>query len=148
MMSGLPIKLGIKQQWFLYVVGSVLTLSGALWVYFHYFVRIEGEFGPIHHPSEPVMLTAHGLSAALMMIGFGTVMPGHIARAWKMNRNMWTGIIFFTLMILLSLSGYFLYYLSDESLREITSMLHWILGLVFPLVAGIHVWRGFVSRRR
>ena len=117
-------------------------------MYFHYFVRIEGEFGQIHHPSEPVMLTVHGLSAALMMIGFGTVMPGHIARAWKMNRNLWTGIIFFTLMTLLSLSGYFLYYLSDESLREMTSMLHWILGLVFPLVAGIHVWRGYVSRRR
>jgi len=50
-------------------------------------------------------------------------------------------------MTILSLSGYFLYYLSDESLREITSMLHWILGLVFPLVAGIHVWRGYVSRR-
>jgi len=146
-MTTIAMRLGNIQRVYLYIVGGVFTLSGIIWVYLHHFVRVEGEFGLLHHPVEPLLLKVHGISAALMLIGFGSVLPGHIPRAWALNRNIATGIIFFTVMTVLSLSGYFLYYLSDESIRDFTSILHWVLGLAFPVLAGIHIWRGYVSRR-
>ena len=144
----LPIKIGRFHEWFLYVVGGILTLSGALWVYFHYFIRIEGDFGPIHHPMERDLLSIHGISAALMMIGFGSVLPGHVSRAWSMRRNLWTGIFMFATMVILSASGYFLYYLGNESVRSVTAIVHWAIGLALPIIAVIHIQRGLKSRRK
>lgn len=143
----LPIRLGRMQELFVYLVGAVLTLSGVIWVYFHYFIRVEGEFGELHHPAEPVMLTIHGLSAALMMIAFGTVIPGHVTRAWAMRRNIVTGVSILSFMIFLSGTGYFLYYLSDEQIRAVTAVSHWGLGLAFPFLGVVHIWRGYLSRK-
>ncbi|MDA1331267.1 MAG: hypothetical protein O3A65_02170 [Proteobacteria bacterium] len=144
----LRIKLGRYHTWFLYTVGGILTLSGALWLYLHYFIRIEGEFGPIHHPMEHDLLSIHGIVAALMMIGFGSVLPGHVSRAWSMRRNLWTGIFMFTTMTVLSVSGYFLYYLGNESSREVTAIIHWVIGLTLPILAVVHIQRGLKSRRK
>ena len=143
----MPIKLGQIHQWYLYVVGVVLTLSGALWLYFHYFVRIEGEFGPMHHPIEHFLISTHGITAALMMIGLGSVIPGHIVRAWTMRRNLWTGIFMLLTMAVLSVSGYFLYYLCAEGIRDVSAIVHWVVGLAIPVVAWVHIQRGFKTRK-
>jgi uncharacterized membrane protein len=144
----MPIKLGRYHARFLYVVGGILTLSGGLWLYLHYFIRVEGEFGPIHHPLERVLLSIHGICAAFMMIGFGSVLPGHVSRAWSMRRNLWTGIFMFATMVVLSASGYFLYYLGNESIRSVTGIVHWVIGLALPIMAVVHVQRGLKSRKK
>ena len=142
----MPIKLGRYHQWFLYGVGVILTLSGAVWLYLHYFVRVEGEFGPIHHPSEHLLLTVHGITAALMMVGLGSVLPGHVSRAWSMRRNVKTGIFMLTTMVILSLSGYFLYYLGVEGFREVAAIVHGGIGMVLPILVWVHVQRGIKTR--
>ncbi len=144
----MPIKLGRYHQWFLYMVGLVLTISGAAWLYLHYFVRIEGEFGPIHHPSEHFLITVHGISAALMMVGLGSVIPGHVSRAWSMQRNVRTGVFMLTMMTILSLSGYFLYYLGAQVFRDFTAIVHWVIGLALPFLVWLHVQRGVKTRAK
>lgn len=142
----MPIKLGRYHQWFLYIVGVVLTLSGGAWLYLHHFIRIDGEFGPVHHPSEHLLLAMHGISAALMMVGLGSVLPGHVSRAWSMRRNVRTGGFMLTMMAILSFSGYFLYYLGAEAFRDITAIVHWVFGLGLPVLAWVHVQRGIKTR--
>ena len=146
-MNAPALRLGGWHQAYLYGVGVLLVLSGALWLWFHYFVRIEGDFGPTLHPLEPWWLRIHGISAAAFLIGFGTVLPGHVRRAWSAARNRVTGTIFFAIMLLLTLTGYLLYYIGSDSVREAMSLMHWVLGLALPVLAGLHIWRGRVSRR-
>jgi len=146
-MNAPVLRLGGWHQIYLYTVGTVLVVSGALWLVFHYYVRIEGEFGPTLHPLEPWWLRVHGISAAAFLIGFGSVLPGHVRRAWVTARNRITGTIFFGVMLALTLTGYLLYYVGVEAVRSVMSIVHWAIGLGLPLLTGWHIWRGRVSRR-
>ncbi len=145
-MNAPPIRLGEWHQAYLYGMGTVLILSGALWLLFHYFVRIPGDFGPTLHPLEPWFLAIHGISAAGLLIGFGSVMPGHVRRAWRAARNRVTGSIFFGVMLALTVSGYLLYYIGSETARSFLSIFHWVVGFSLPALAGWHIWRGRVWR--
>jgi hypothetical protein len=141
-----PIRLGEWHQAYLYGMGTILILSGALWLLFHYYVRIPGDFGPTLHPLEPWLLSVHGISAAGILIGFGSVLPGHVRRAWRAARNRITGSIFFGVMLALIVTGYLLYYVGNETARSFLSIFHWVVGLGLPLLAGWHIWRGRVWR--
>jgi hypothetical protein len=145
-MNAPPIRLGEWHQAYLYGMGTVLILSGAMWLLFHYYVRIPGEFGPTLHPLEPWLLSIHGISAAGILIGFGSVMPGHVRRAWRAARNRITGSIFFGVMLALTITGYLLYYVGNETARSFLSIFHWGVGLGLPVLAGWHIWRGRVWR--
>jgi hypothetical protein len=145
-MNAPPIRLGEWHQTYLYGMGSVLILSGALWLLFHYYVRIPGEFGPTLHPLEPWLLSIHGISSAGLLIGFGSVMPGHVRRAWNAARNRFTGSIFFGVMLALIVTGYLLYYVGNETARSFLSIFHWVVGFGLPVFAGWHIWRGRVWR--
>jgi hypothetical protein len=127
-------------------MGTILILSGAMWLLFHYYVRIPGEFGPTLHPLEPWLLSIHGISAAGILIGFGSVMPGHVRRAWNAARNRNSGSIFFGVMLALTVTGYLLYYVGNETARSYLSIFHWAAGLGLPVLAGWHIWRGRVWR--
>ena len=116
------IRLGAWQQAYLYTVGVLLVLSGILWLVFHHFVRIDGEFGPTLHPLEPWWLRLHGMAGAAFLIGFGSVLPGHVRRAWGAARNRITDTVFFAVMLTLTLTG-------------------------LPVLTVWHVWRGRVWRR-
>ncbi|MDP4836086.1 MAG: hypothetical protein NWS01_02915, partial [Burkholderiales bacterium] len=80
--------------------------------------------------------------------GFGSVRPCHVSRAWSMRRNLWTGFFMFAKMVILSASGYFLYYLGNESIRSVTGIVHWVIGLALPIMAVVHVQRGLKSRKK
>ena len=110
-MTSPAMRLGKWHQGYLYVVCTLLVLSGALWLLFHYFVRMPGQFGDSPHPLEPWWLCIHGLSAAAFLIGFDSVLPGHVRRAWVARRNRISGTFFFSLLALLIATGYGLYYL-------------------------------------
>ena len=146
-MTSPALRLGKWHQGYLYVVGALLVLSGALWLLFHYFVRMPGQFGDSPHVLEPWWLCIHGLCAAAFLIGFGSVLPGHVRRAWVGRRNRLSGALFFALVALLIASGYGLYYLGADSVRAIVSIAHWSVGLGIPLLMGWHVWLGRASRR-
>ncbi|UCD67504.1 MAG: hypothetical protein JSW48_11770 [Betaproteobacteria bacterium] len=146
-MNAPAIRLGRWHQAYLYSMGMVLVLSGILWLVFHYFVRIEGEFGPTLHPLEPWWLRMHGIAAAAFLIGFGSVLPGHVRRAWGAARNRMTGTIFFAVMVTLILSGYFLYYVGSDAVRDVMALAHWVVGLALPFFTVWHVWRGRVWRQ-
>lgn len=140
-------RLGSVHQAWLYVTGAVLVASGALWLLFHYFVRIPGEFGDRPHAIEPLLLVIHGLSAAMFLIGFGSVLPGHVRRAWTGRRNRISGATFFAVLALLIATGYVLYYTGDESARAVISAVHWAIGLGAPALMGWHIWRGRAWRK-
>lgn len=146
-MTSPAMRLGKWHQGYLYLFSMLLVLSGALWLLFHYYVRMPGQFGDSPHLLEPWWLRIHGLSAAAFLIGFGSVLPGHVRRAWVGRRNRISGALFFTLLALLIATGYGLYYLGNDSVRDPVSLAHWLVGLGMPALMGCHIWLGRASRK-
>jgi hypothetical protein len=136
----------MHQAW-IYVLGALVALSGGLWLVFHTFISIAGEFGPAAHPLERWWLRLHGLSAAAFLILFGTVLPAHARIAWHARRNRFSGALFFGVLTFLIASGYALYYVGHEATRSTLSIGHWAVGLAAPAFIVWHAWRGLLSRR-
>ena len=136
------IKLARIHEWIIYLLSATLFLSGLAWLYFYYFIRIEGEFGLQIHPLQHTFLVIHGTSGLLFLIAVGSVLPMHVIRAWRLKRNRISGGIYLSLISLLTLTGIGLYYLGGEFTRNLASLIHWVIGLVFPVALGVHIYFG------
>lgn len=135
-------RLSARHQLWIYVLGTLVALSGALWLLFHSFIAVPGDFGPAAHPLERWWLRLHGLASAAFLILLGTVLPVHAQIAWLAGRNRFSGALFFAVLMFLIASGYALYYVGHEAARSALSIGHWTVGLGVPAVIAWHAWRG------
>ncbi|MFT4075470.1 MAG: hypothetical protein QM647_08050 [Asticcacaulis sp.] len=132
------VRLGEGRKWSLHLVWLGLIASGITWLVLHYFVLVQGEFGPEHSPYEALSIKAHG-AFAFLALWFGGMMWGtHMLKAWSQKRRRWTGTILLLVFAALIVSGYLLYYAGDESIREKASLIHWVIGLAVVLVYLLH----------
>ena len=138
--------LGPSRRWGLYIVGAGVWLSGGLWLLYHYFFECQGEFGPTANPLEPWWLKLHGAFAFAAVWVFGLLWGVHITKGWPHKRRRWSGGALTGVFALLIVSGYLLYYLGDDKVRPIVSILHWGIGLACPIFFFVHRVR--VRRRR
>jgi hypothetical protein len=121
----------------------LLSLStGVTWFSLHQWFQIEGEFGPEKHPLEPLLIEVHGASAFAFMIAFGYLLASHVPVAHRAKRNRPLGYTLVAIISTLIITGYGLYYAGSEALRSGISLLHLAVGLSFPLVLALHIWRG------
>jgi hypothetical protein len=128
-----------------YVATVALVASGLLWLMLHFWMAVPGEFGETTHPLEPWMLRLHGAAAMAGLVLYGSLLPIHVQRAWSVGRNVALGIALSSLLLLLTVSGYLLYYAGGEDTRPVISALHWIVGLAVPALL---VWHVVAGRRR
>ena len=140
-----PIRLGARHKRALYAVFLVLWGSGALWLLFHYFLRVAGEFGDAAHPLEAWWLRLHGLAGFAALVTVGTVLPVHARRAWQIDRNRRSGLAMKACLLWLAATGYALYYFASEANEAWLPLAHWVVGLALPLAGLLHVRLG---RRR
>jgi hypothetical protein len=129
------------------ISGALLWLSGAAWLLIHYYGQVQSEFGPETNPLEPWFLRVHGLVLIPALLGFGGLFVAHMPKGWKNRYQRTIGIALTTAFAVLILSGYMLYYVGDEALRDWTSIIHWALGLGTPALFIWHYLHG-VSKRR
>ncbi|HEY9098366.1 MAG TPA: hypothetical protein VIN38_05820 [Thiobacillus sp.] len=141
----LPIRMGSRQKRSLYAIMLALWASGALWLLFHYFLRVPGDFGDMAHPLESWWLRLHGLMAFASLVAIGSVLPIHARRAWQLNKNRRSGLAMKAYLLWLALTGYALYYFLSESNEAWLPLAHWIAGLALPLGGLLHIRLG---RRR
>ena len=141
------IRLGPWHQGAVYGATAALAVSGIVWLVLHYFLAVPGEYGPQIHPLEPWMLRLHGAAAMAGLIIYGSLLPVHVRRAWSIRRNIALGIGLVTIMLLLTFTGYLLYYAGDENTRPVISAAHWILGLVVPALLVWHIVSGRMQTR-
>lgn len=140
-----PIRMGARHKRALYWIVFALWGSGALWLLFHYFLRVAGDFGDAAHPLETWWLRLHGLMAFASLVAIGSVLPIHARRAWQINKNRRSGLAMKVYLLWLALTGYALYYFLAESNEAWLPLAHWIAGLALPLAGLLHIRLG---RRR
>ncbi|HEU4604021.1 MAG TPA: hypothetical protein VFS24_18750 [Steroidobacteraceae bacterium] len=115
---------------------SLLWLSGAAWIVFHYLLPAQTEFGLGPNPAEPVLMKVHGAIAVFAVALLGWISARHVGENWLRNRKRISGIAILSAYILLVVTGYSLYYLLQDDVRERIGQAHEILGaasLVFAL---------------
>lgn len=141
----LPVRLSQRHQRWLVATAVALLASGLGWLVAHDLLGGRGEFGDAPHPSEPWWLRIHGAAAMAFLIALGSLLPGHISRAWQARRNHRSGLFILGLVTLLIATGYGLYYAGDEQTRPWISCIHWLIGLAAAGAVPVHVVLG---RRR
>jgi hypothetical protein len=138
----LPIRFGHRHKRILYAVFTLLWTSGALWLAFHYFLRVPGEFGDVAHPLEKWWLRLHGLMAFAVLVAIGSVLPIHARRAWHLKKNRASGAAMKSIFLWMALTGYALYYFASDANEAWLPLLHWVAGLALPLMLVVHIRRG------
>lgn len=133
------------QKKMLYGAAAFLWLTGIVWLYFKYGVKHEDEFGIQTSPWQNVSLKLHGAGAILFLIIFGAILF-HIPPGWRNKSQRSTGVFLLSVCIVLILTGWGLYYLGNENWRNISSLVHCILGTILPLMIFFHVCK-IISRR-
>jgi hypothetical protein len=133
-----PVRLGPKRRVAVYSVAAGVWLTGLVWLVFHYGLRRQGEFGLETNPAEPWWLKLHGAFAFGALWAVGMLSAAHFPNGWASGRRRWSGAILFAAAILLIVTGYLLYYLGDERLRQMNALIHWVLGLASALPFLVH----------
>ncbi|WP_310447236.1 hypothetical protein [Thiobacillus sp.] len=144
-MNAPVIRLGARHKRLAYAAFALLWASGALWLLFHYFFGVAGDFGPEPHPLEKWWLRMHGLAAMLALVAVGSLATNHMRLAWSRKKNRRTGMPMLALTAWLAATGYALYYFSSDDNAAWLPLLHWTVGLALPLALVAHV---VVGRRR
>ncbi len=129
-----------------YWSGAALLATGAFWLVYRYFLREQGQFGETPHPIEVWWLRLHGAFAMLMLIVAGSLLPIHVRTGWHQHKNRLLGGIVVAILLVLTVSGYALYYFGDEEARPVISTLHWIVGLGAPVALIWHIVSGRATR--
>lgn len=128
------------RRW-LYAASLTLFLSGTGWAWIQRLDR-EGRASDGLLQLKTKLIAVHGFSAMFFVLLVGTLLVGHVRRAWHGKKNRRNGVFFLVAISLLTLSGYALYYLSSERLRDASSQFHLWLGVAAPGLLLWHIWSG------
>ena len=142
-----PMQLTPFRKWSLWIVGTAVWATGALWVIFHYFMKTEGEFGFQNHPLESVWLMLHGLTAAASLWLFGLLWGVHVETGWAVRWRRRSGGTLTGTLIFLAVSGYALYYIGNEEILDWTQIAHWGVGIAALAIFFIHYLSKTLPRR-
>lgn len=140
------VRLSRPHEAWLYATAGLLFATGLLWLGFHYFIKVQGEFGPAPHPLETWWMKLHGAASFAWLFLLGSVALWHSWRAWMAGRNRASGASFAAANLLLAVTGYLLYYAGGEQFRGYLSILHWATGIACPALFVWHVVEGKLSR--
>jgi len=136
------VRLSRRHRTWVYASFGVLFASGLSWLVAQSWLAGGEAFGESASPLVPWSMKVHGAAAMLVLVVLGTLLPGHVRRAWNARKSRGTGAGVLGLNGLLVASGYALYYAGGEQSRAVMSPLHWIAGLVLPALLAWHVWEG------
>lgn len=129
----------------IYLVFGTLWFSGCAWLVLDEFFETKGQFGVMPHPWEPTILLAHGIVAILAMYLLGWVTARHVLRWWTGRLRRLSGGVLATLFALLSISGFALFFVSDDRWQRLAAVTHDALGIAVTVFALQH-W--IFARRR
>jgi uncharacterized membrane protein len=127
-------------RWSLYGVGAGLWLSGCVWLVLHLFFEAPTQFGIEPHPWESPLLLVHGVLAVPALYLLGWVTSRHVIDGWRMARRRLSGGLISGVLVFLALSGFALFFFTDDAVRAAVALLHEVIG-VACLVPALAHWQ-------
>ncbi len=126
-----------------YGVFAVLFITGLAWLALH-FLDEGSDTGTL---ALAWSMKLHGAAAMMSLYLFGMLWGPHIRNAWVRQRNRTAGAMLVILTIALVLTGYALYYVNGELVRQSAEVLHWSAGMVVCIALWIHISIGRRKRK-
>ena len=115
-----------------YAVSIALWVSGLLWLVLEQFFARQEQFGRTPHPLEAPLLLIHGIVAIVAAYVLGWVSARHALHWWAGGMRRWSGAVFSTLIVVLGLSGFALFFVSSDQWQRYARLAHEIIGI--PIV--------------
>lgn len=134
-------KIPLHFRFFVYATSFALLATGLAWKALDLWVTVSTPIGAQKHPAEAWVLRAHGAAALLSVFVFGQLYSSHIRVSWRVGRKRGSGATLVGVIATLVVSGYLLYYASNEDLRDVTARAHFWLGALAPLPFLFHLFR-------
>lgn len=131
------------QRRVLYAILALLFVSGAVWAWLQYLASPVDE---VVGQWKTWSLQLHGAAAMAALVVIGMLLGTHVKSAWRANRNPLNGVLLLTVLGILTVTGYALYYAGNELLRTWSSWIHLGIGLLLPIALLIHIVVGRKSR--
>jgi len=129
----------------LYAAFAVLFLTGVVWLIAD--ALKDSPRGEFWQAVSAYLLMIHGGAAMITLVLLGALIPIHMQRAWRSQKNRVTGAVMMTFNTLLVATAFGLYYAGSDMLRAWISDVHIAIGLVVPPLILVHVAAGRRSRR-
>jgi hypothetical protein len=127
-----------------YVILGALWISGCAWLLLDQCCAKRGPFGIEPHPLEPPLLLIHGVVAVVGMYLLGWITARHALRWWTAGLRRISGGVLAAMLAVLIVSGFALFFLSDDAWQRAAGLSHEVLGVVVTVFAIQH-W--FLHRR-
>ena len=131
--------LGRRQQPLLYAALAALWFSGVVWLGWNYGHILQGTSALETSAVSVLSMKIHGAAAMGFLMAFGALLLQHVPLGWKQPAHRPTGVALLSVCGALIITGWGLYYLGGESLRHGTSVVHWGLGVLLPVILWWHV---------
>ena len=138
------LRLDDRFRWGLYGVFSVLFVTGVIWLLAD--ALKESPSGDFWQGISASLLMIHGGAAMVTLVLLGALIPVHVLRGWRSQRNRLAGAAMVIANVLFVATAFGLYYAGSDTWRPWISDVHIAIGVVFPALIVIHVWTGRRSR--
>ena len=146
-MRSRSVALSARHERWMHVVLTFVYVTGIAWMSLHYGINRGAGLEDGWLIAEKWALHAHGAAAMVALVGFGSTLAVHVPSAWRLERNLVSGVAMLTTAVLLTVTGWLLYYASGESARAWSSYVHMAVGSATPLVLLWHlVYRKRLAR--
>jgi hypothetical protein len=126
------------QRLTIYLIVGALWLSGCLWLGLDQFFSEASQFGTTPNFLQPPLLLLHGILALLGLYLFGYLSAHHIVRWWLSGLRRLSGGSLATILGVLTLSGFGLFFVSDDQWQHIFVDTHDVLGIAVTAFALQH----------
>jgi hypothetical protein len=88
----------------------------------------------------------HGWTIPLFLITLGVLWRVHVLRGWVLKKNVLSGVVTLVAFLLLTITGWSIYYPKSDFMQEWASKIHTWLGLAITFILLMHAIIGWRSR--
>ena len=122
-----------------YAVFGIVWASGFLWLLAEWFK--DPELGGVRTLLQTATMKLHGAAMLVYLAMLGSFMT-HTRRGTALKANRFSGFSVMAINGILALTGWLLYYLTDETMRQWSSTIHWTVGVSILGLLVAHIWMG------
>ena len=115
-----------------YLVFGVVWGSGFVWLVAEW-LR-DPSLGPARTPLQILCMKTHGAAMLVFLAMLGTLLS-HVRRGFAVKTNRLSGAYTIGVNGALALTGWLVYYVTEDAARQWSSVIHWSVGLsILPLL--------------
>ena len=125
-----------------YTCTAILMVSGMIWLLADW-ITPPLELATLLDIERSKLLKiwsirAHSLLALAALVVIGSLITTHMQVRWARKHNRISAVLNIVFFLTLTLTGYLLWYGNEGPVRSWAALMHWVMGLMLPLVLYWH----------